>query len=86
METLNQNVETIEAKFRVIRDAPKKILEEAHNWRNIAQLKLDNFSKGGEDYIAYDMLEDKQNKDNDVIRTGERLVEELERQRDLPVP
>mgnify|MGYP001430143106 CR=1 FL=1 len=51
----------IESQFKMIRDVPKKLFEDADAWLSIAKTKLDKFTMNSSDpnYIAFDMLENK---------------------------
>ena len=56
-----KNIQYIEQKFKVIRDLPKRLIEDAEKWLKNAKSKLDTFTNNSSNpnYIAYDMLENK---------------------------
>jgi hypothetical protein len=93
LNTLEKNFDSIEKKFEEIKNGPKKVMQAAEEWSKAAQEKMEKFNNptpGGDkaapsDYIAFDMLEDINN-DEDVIRVGEKVLEDLDKQTTPPVP
>ena len=56
-----KNIEHIESQFKLIRDVPKRLIEDADRWLKDAKYKLDTFTNNSSNsnFIAYDMLENK---------------------------
>ena len=87
---LEKNFESVEKKFDEVKNGPKKVMIAAEEWSKQAQLKMDKFNnpkgeKTGEEYIAFEMLEDP-NGDDDIIKMGEKVLEELDKQTQPPIP
>lgn len=90
MNVLEKNFDSIESKFEEIKQGPKKVLESADNWCKKAQDKMDQFNSQNtigdkSNFIAFEMLEDANN-ESDVIRLGEKVLEELDQQWQPPIP
>lgn len=93
LNTLERNFDSIERKFEEIKNGPKKVMQAAEEWSKAAQEKMEKFNNptpGGDkaspsDYIAFEMLEDPNNEE-DVIRVGEKVLEDLDKQTTPPVP
>ena len=74
----------IEGQFKMIREAPKQLYEDADSWMSFAKVKLDNFIQNSSDpnFIAFDMLENKEappvlgdfNSKADIIQSGEKIL------------
>ena len=86
----------IDQQFKMIREVPKKLFEDAENWMTLAKTKLDNFTQNSQnpDYVAFDMLENKLappvmgdfNKNADIIQSGEKILMQLDGQKDVSLP
>lgn len=69
------------------------MMELADEWCKKVQNKMERFNNPtegmlmgeGQDYISFEMLED-QNNDQDIIRVGERVLEDLDKQIQPPIP
>jgi hypothetical protein len=92
LNTLEHNFDSIEKTFQHIKQGPKKVMESAEEWCRIVQNKMETFnnptSEGvpkGQNYIAFDMLEDPNNEE-DVIRVGEKVLEDLDKNIQPPIP
>lgn len=89
---IENNFESLERDFYEIQRGPKKVLEAAELWSNLANQKMDKFGKitaqdvkgDSAEYIAFDMLEDPNNPE-DIIKMGEKVLEDLADHSDLPV-
>jgi hypothetical protein len=91
LNTLEKNFDSIEKKFNEIKNGPKKVMEVAEEWCKEVNDKMDRFSNpqaqkvNGQDYIAFEMLEDPNN-ETDIIHIGEKILEDLDKQIQPPVP
>lgn len=93
LNQLEKNFECIEKSFDEIKQGPKKVMIAAEEWCRIVQDKMEKFTgtqpaptKGNvPDYIAFEMLEDPNN-DEDVIRVGEKVLEDLDKHTQPPIP
>lgn len=93
LNSLEKNFESIEKTFEEIKQGPKKVMVAAEEWCRVVQDKMEKFSganpgseKGnGPEYIAFEMLEDPKN-EQDIIRVGEKVLEDLDKQTQPPVP
>lgn len=81
---IENNFGSLETDFYDIQRGPKKVLEAAEQWSDLARQKMDKFnkttsqdSKGtSAEYIAFDMLEDPSCQE-DIIKMGEKVLEDL---------
>jgi len=93
VNAIEKNFDSIEKKFEEIKNGPKKVMQAAEEWCKTAQDKMEKFnnptSTGDKsnihEYIAFEMLED-HNNDDDVIRVGEKVLEDLDKNTQPPVP
>lgn len=58
---MKKNIQHIESQFKLIRDVPNRLIQDAEKWLKNAKSKLDTFTNNSSNsnYIAYDMLENK---------------------------
>lgn len=87
---LDKNFEIVEKIFGEVKNGPKKVMIAAEEWSKQVQQKMDKFKNPkaerlGEEYIAFEMLEDLHSED-DIIKMGEKVLEELDKQTQPPVP
>ena len=93
LNTLERNFDLIEKKFEEIKQGPKKVMIAAEDWCKLAQQKMERFNNptpggdklGPNEHIAFEMLEDHGN-DEDIIRIGEKVLEDLDKQTQPPIP
>jgi len=66
---LKKNMFHLENQFKIIRDMPNRLFEDSDKWIKIAKIKLDKFMQNSEnkDYIAFDMLEERKARGDDII-------------------
>jgi hypothetical protein len=92
LHVIENNFESLERDFYEIQRGPKKVLEAAEQWSSLAQQKMDTFNKSttqdvkwnSAEYIAFEMLED-QNSPEDIIKMGEKVLEDLADHSEMPV-
>lgn len=92
LNTLERNFDSIEKTFEHIKQGPKKVMDAAEEWCRVVQDKMERFNNPsaagvpkGQNYIAFDMLEDPNNEE-DVIRVGEKVLEDLDKNIQPPIP
>ena len=93
LNILEGNFDSIEKTFEEIKNGPKKVMELADTWCQEVQEKMERFNNPtswmsigeGQDYISFEMLED-QNNEKDIIRIGEKVLEDLDKQIQPPIP
>lgn len=63
-----------------MRDVPKRVFIEAERWIQETKVKLDKFSQNSSNpnYIAFEMLEDKDSLGQDVIQKGEEILMQID--------
>ncbi|CAI2361108.1 unnamed protein product [Moneuplotes crassus] len=91
MNILERNFDSIEKTFGEIKNGPKKVVEIADKWCEEVQEKMEKFESQTEqntsdqEYIAFEMLEDV-DQENDIIRVGEKVLADLDKQIQPPIP
>lgn len=91
MDVLERNFDSIEKTFEEIKNGPKKVVEIADKWWEEVQEKMEKFqnqteeNSSDQEYIAFEMLEDV-DQDNDIIRVGEKVLADLDKQIQPPIP
>lgn len=92
LNTLERNFDSIDKTFEQIKHGPKKVMASAEEWCRVVQDKMERFNNPtaegvpkGHNYIAFDMLEDPNNEE-DVIRVGEKVLEDLDKNIQPPIP
>lgn len=91
LHIIENNFESLERDFYEIQRGPKKVLEAAEQWSELASQKMESFNStpqevkaNSAEYIAFDMLEEPENQE-DIIKMGEKVLEDLADNSEMPV-